>query len=526
MPNEIITTKISEKSQSKTSKVNTKSKKEEPSLFDKMLKKSISKNTNETSIEKESTKTKDHSKTISQVITEKNTKISLFDKIKKDVKVETKSINTIEVTKENTEDKKVKPVIKKDDIKTSLIDTIKKDIKVEAKSINIVDNKEKNETNIIQNIGKEVESEVTETKINILSEANKSSQVIVKLENGIDIKDDGSSKNKKQEINKNTKKTSLLDSLVSEIKNKNIQKNTTTKNETIVEQKDENIKDKINAKVFLSNQQTKANIISKHHLAQSKEVLKDTTGIDAKVKIEKSAKILELNPSEIKIEAKENKKEILKVDTQNKINDKVQEQTTFLNKVLFKQAMIVNQTQIVQEKVTVASLEQSKESVKQIKAEDIDIKETTSQTAIQNITSKIISARQNMKSFMSDMARKMYENYKPPVTAFKINLNPAHLGSISITMKANKSENSLSISLNASQSSTLEVLEGSRQLLQTSLLKTFNSENNFSLDFSNNNDQSNNQENSKNNQEQSNSDIKDESDEIIENDISINDDYM
>ena len=50
-----------------------------------------------------------------------------------------------------------------------------------------------------------------------------------------------------------------------------------------------------------------------------------------------------------------------------------------------------------------------------------------------NIQSKkIIGAKQQMVTVMSDIARQMYENYKPPVTAFRINLNPTELGSIAI----------------------------------------------------------------------------------------------
>lgn len=35
-----------------------------------------------------------------------------------------------------------------------------------------------------------------------------------------------------------------------------------------------------------------------------------------------------------------------------------------------------------------------------------------------NIQSKIIGAKQQMATMMSDIARQMYENYKPPVTQF------------------------------------------------------------------------------------------------------------
>ncbi|MDY3200140.1 MAG: hypothetical protein RBQ84_04230, partial [Arcobacter sp.] len=55
-----------------------------------------------------------------------------------------------------------------------------------------------------------------------------------------------------------------------------------------------------------------------------------------------------------------------------------------------------------------------------------------------NIHSKIIGAKQQMATMMSDIARQMYENYKPPVTVFRINLNPLELGSIAIMMKNDK----------------------------------------------------------------------------------------
>ena len=61
-------------------------------------------------------------------------------------------------------------------------------------------------------------------------------------------------------------------------------------------------------------------------------------------------------------------------------------------------------------------------------------------TLASSIQSKIIGARQQMTSMMSDIARAMYENYKPPVTAFRINLTPAALGSIAILMRNSREE--------------------------------------------------------------------------------------
>ena len=37
---------------------------------------------------------------------------------------------------------------------------------------------------------------------------------------------------------------------------------------------------------------------------------------------------------------------------------------------------------------------------------------------VNSIQSRIVGAKQQMASMMSDVARQMYENYKPPVTVF------------------------------------------------------------------------------------------------------------
>ena len=115
-----------------------------------------------------------------------------------------------------------------------------------------------------------------------------------------------------------------------------------------------------------------------------------------------------------------------------------------------------------------------------------------------NIQSKIIGARQQMSTMMSDIARQMYENYKPPVTVFKINLNPLELGSIAILMKNDKN-NSLSISKNVSNNTTLEALIDNQNVLKTSLNKSFDENTKFNLNFSSSNE-NNNQSSNQNNQ--------------------------
>ena len=115
-----------------------------------------------------------------------------------------------------------------------------------------------------------------------------------------------------------------------------------------------------------------------------------------------------------------------------------------------------------------------------------------------NIQSKIIGAKQQMSTMMSDIAKQMYENYKPPVTVFKINLNPLELGSIAILMKTDKN-NALSISMNVSNNTTLDALVENQNILRNSLNKTFDENTKVNLDFSSSN-QNNNQSNNQNNQ--------------------------
>ena len=112
-----------------------------------------------------------------------------------------------------------------------------------------------------------------------------------------------------------------------------------------------------------------------------------------------------------------------------------------------------------------------------------------------NIQSKIIGAKQQMSAMMSDIAKQMYENYKPPVTAFKINLNPTELGSIAILMKSDKNSG-LSITMNASNNVTLETLIENQNVLKNSLNKTFDESTKFNLDFSSSNQNTGNQSSS------------------------------
>jgi len=591
MANDVLNINIESKikSKSKSTNVSSAQKKDSPSLFDQMLSKNASKNKeNKVSIkntdnsnvkEKQTVSSKVEQKQIPKII-QNESKISLFDKLKSTSK-ETKT-NNIPKQKVDVE----KTTTKKSEVKVSLFDKLKSTSK-ETKTNNIpkqkvdieksVDLKEEKtttkksevkvslfdklkstsketKTNNIPKQKVDVEKSVdlkeektttkkSEVKVSLFDKLkstsketkNKTDDTILKTDNSkqniivgdvvldINIKtEDTKNKSEKIKVKNNTNKKSLLDNLVN-----NIKQNKLTKKENLELNTEDKIqiKDKLNAKTFLSNQNTKATIISKQHIEKSKNILLDESTKDAKSKIINSAKTLELGAKSVELVSEE--KSIVDIKNINKIDSKVQEQNTFLNKVLFKQALNMQHNNTIQNIQIDKKINELENSSKEIKTEDIQVKENSAQTAIQNITNKIISARQNMKSFMSDIARKMYENYKPPVTAFKINLNPAHLGSISITLKSEKSTNSISISMSASQGSTLEVLEGAKSLLQNSLQKTFDSQNSFSLDFSQQDNQSNMQDNQNNKQSKKDkSNANEELEEIIENDISINDGYM
>ncbi len=111
---------------------------------------------------------------------------------------------------------------------------------------------------------------------------------------------------------------------------------------------------------------------------------------------------------------------------------------------------------------------------------DIDI--TVPSNLAFNIENRIIGAQQQMNSMMSDIARNMYLNYKPPITAFRMNLNPGHLGSISILMRSDK-DSGLSISLNMSNAATLDSFVDNQATLRAALAKNFNTAENINLEF-------------------------------------------
>ena len=255
------------------------------------------------------------------------------------------------------------------------------------------------------------------------------------------------------------------------------------------------------------------NILSTQKINEAKQILsaKDTT-IDS---IKQSAKTLELNINEVKI-VNDIEQPSIKTDSKElNIKEEYKKQNNILDKI-FLDKFQVNKKIATLKNIDIQydkkSTEISNIQTNTIKIEkEIDIIVETS--VIQTITTKIIESKQKLNSFMSDVAKKMYLNYKPPVTSFKFNLTPANLGNIAITMKSNKNNNSLSVSLKMNNKNTLEVFTDNRLSLQSALTKSFDNTTTINIDLdmqqsdSNNTfEQFNQQQDKNNNSEQTNED--------------------
>jgi hypothetical protein len=236
----------------------------------------------------------------------------------------------------------------------------------------------------------------------------------------------------------------------------------------------------ISAKIFLSNQEQQKDIISKQKIKEAKDTVKKEPNTTTTLK--KTTEILELNASDIKIETKEVE---TKKDGKVDLKEQLKQQNTMLNK------LFLNNTQdsklaTLNKELEVSGIKtatQTKEAQDATKKTNDDIKITVEQSVAQTFNTKIVESKQKMNSFMSDVAKQMSLNYKPPVTSFTIKLDPVNLGNIAITMKSTKADNKVSVSLNMSQTNTLDTFVDNKSMLQNALNKVFNEDKSFSLDF-------------------------------------------
>ena len=279
-------------------------------------------------------------------------------------------------------------------------------------------------------------------------------------------------------------KESLLDKLINETK-KTIPtdkvQNTSVNNPTAQLNKEPN--NDILANIYLSQRNKKVEEKSLEvHNKGKEQALKAKSVEDVK----SSAKTLELGLKNANVEVKQNSEIPLSNES-----------------TLEKLSSVKNNISEDIQETDLKSKTVSKEASKAVLGETVvNLNVNAQNTNI--ITQKIIGARQQMSSMMSDIAREMYTNYKPPVTAFRLNLQPAHLGNIAIMIKSDK-ENSISISMNMSSSATLDAVNENQSSLRSALSKTFGDENSFNLDFGMQDENKNNQEqHGSNSQEQNN----------------------
>ena len=335
--------------------------------------------------------------------------------------------------------------------------------KIEAQTNNIID------TNSIQKI------DLTNTLQPSLSDE----AIIVDQ----DITDKVDDQNKLETLKK-VDKLSLMDQLIQKNSEKLIL--TDSINDNLIDTATtEVIKKDLISSIYLGSQKNKMNNQSLFNKNEAVSILKEGDSVQA---IKTSAEILDLGLEDISFDESV---ELEKLDLKQ-LNKKGILENLLLQKNVKSEEI---------KHIITTSIEASKALIENNITIANDTMVNVNSPIAYNIQSKIIGAKQQMATMMSDISRQMYENYKPPVTAFKINLNPTELGSIAILMKSDKNSG-LSITMNVSNNVTLDTLIENQNVLKNSLNKTFDENTKFNLDFGSSNQNSNNQ--SSNNQNQNN----------------------
>ncbi|WNL34931.1 flagellar hook-length control protein FliK [Arcobacter cryaerophilus gv. pseudocryaerophilus] len=270
-------------------------------------------------------------------------------------------------------------------------------------------------------------------------------------------------------------KLSLMDQLIQTNSKKDITtkiEESTTSNPQSVEQINKNSKD-VASNIFLAEQKNSLNNQLLFNKNEAVNILKNASSIED---IEKSANILDLDANNLEVEQNISSESLNDLSVDEK---EILDRKNILNSILNEK----NIRSIDVRNLITNSIEASKalleDTINILDDKILDIQPNL----VNSIQSRIVGAKQQMASMMSDVARQMYENYKPPVTVFRMNLNPGDLGTISVLMKQDKSSG-LTINMSVSNITTLELLMENQNMLRNSLAKTFNDSANFNLDFS------------------------------------------
>lgn len=419
--------------------------------------------------------------------------IEAKSKISKEVVV---SKDSLEKLTKNIKENKV--LQNKDSVKVNLGSTELKDNLI--KDINS-SNTENIKVEVLEELDTKTQELEANNKLKQNNTTNKESEIIVSLSNNENIIDDLLVTNTKPMVlhphteEKVVVKQSLMDYLIEVNSQKNIIEKPNINSSISPEitnliQENSELIDEFISSLYLGEQK---NSMTNQFLSNKNEVIKLLqNGTISLEDIKKGANILDLELDDVSIEQDDLTIQALK-ETKQDINLSEEKKVilnTMLNEKNIRSADIKN--------LITQSVEASKAILENSLNISDDVTVNINSTFANNIQSRIIGAQQHMSQMMSDIARQMYENYKPPVTVFKINLNPAELGSIAILMKSSNKSSSLDISMNVSNMTTLDVLLNNQSILRSSLMKTFNENMQFNLDFSSSN------QNNKGNEQSSN----------------------
>jgi hypothetical protein len=482
-----------------TSSSNTSEPKQTPSLFDNLLK-SASKES-ETSISGKESSTKDlqNQNKNNQIKTNSDTKES--SKV-----VENKTVVAKEEIKENPKSTS-KESIKQPSLMDKIISENKKP-EVKEESLKKVNSNEETPKEV-----KKETAKPTSLMDKMINESTHLSHETTDNKNTFKNKKENNSKSTIGELQVQTKskESASTDKKVinniNEINNKN-EKVISTQNNTNETSSQVNNKNSVASELdkkqllhldkYLHEQKRSKDIASHGAQTEAKKVLSESK--EGTSSVQKAAQILELNPKEVAI------------DTTNQIEEKIDKKQ--LDQFVFKKSYSVLNRVYLQE--TNKALENNTQSLNATSttSNEVTTNDNTpnvelkiERSMVEVFTSKIIASKQKLDSFMSDVARQMYQNYKPPVTAFRINLNPATLGSIAILIKSNKADSSMNISMNFAQANTFEVMSDNKTSLQQAITRNFTNESNISLDLSFNENNQSNDSYEQEKQEQSDSNV-------------------
>ncbi|MDD2640563.1 MAG: flagellar hook-length control protein FliK [Arcobacteraceae bacterium] len=320
-----------------------------------------------------------------------------------------------------------------------------------------------NITVLASNVNEKVANELTKISENNPSKVNLTKEDVVALKGA----------NEELKSSEKEPSKSLLDRLLDENKaNKISQENSVAAKTTLEQNSGKLPSESLLNNIYLSS----LNKASQNAFLEKTHEVKTLVANASSVKeVQKGAEALNLGlqSSEIIVE-EEQFKENVKNEFLNKLSvtrDIIKHDITKMSEE------IVSQSKTVKNEAMTAA---TNNLINTSKLPEVEV--TVSSTAAYNIENRIIGARQHMNSMMSDMARNMYLNYKPPVTAFRMNLNPGNLGSIAVLIKNDK-ESGLSISLNMSNVATLDSFVDNQAALRAALAKNFNTNTNINLEF-------------------------------------------